>query len=95
MFERLKALATKFKTWYDEHIVKGFWKATSFIAAAGSLVISYGPDVINFMLDKSDLISLALPQMSPEHKVWALLAGNALAALARPIRQKCLEKGNK
>lgn len=88
MFEALSDLKTKVLFFYEENVVKGFWKAASWIAAVGSTAISYGPDVANFLLDKADLISLSIPTMPAQYKIWMLLAGNIIVAIARPFRQK-------
>lgn len=75
------------KAWWRENIVPRFYKAYSWLGAMTAMVVTFAPEVANFVIDQSNLISLAVPELSTEHKVWALLAGNAIVAFVRPIKQ--------
>jgi hypothetical protein len=84
------SLKERYYAWYNQHIVKGFYKAYSWLASLLGVVIAWGPDAANFVLEHIDLITGALPTLSPGAKAIILLSANLAVLLLRPVKQKNL-----
>ena len=73
--------------WYDKHVVKGFFKAESWIVNAGAVLIGIVPDLINLLLSNWSMVD-SLPTLNAEHKLYLFAVANVLATILRARKQK-------
>lgn len=80
------------KAWWDEHIVKGYYKATSFIANAIAVLVGIVPDVLNLVIESWFMVDTAIPTLSAEYKLYLFGAANVAAMILRAIKQKSVQR---
>jgi hypothetical protein len=80
------------KSWLLAKYSAGATRASSWWANGIGLVGAGLPDLINWLITNSDLITGSLPTMSLENKVRFLLAMNAAAFLLRMYRQASVQQ---
>lgn len=75
------------KAWWGRTMVKRFYKAYSWLASVGAMVLSYGPDVANFGVSYFDLLNQAFPVFDDSTKLIILLVGHGIVFFVRPVKQ--------
>lgn len=88
----MEELKARVKAWWQAKIVKNFYKSWTWLASLLALVVTYGPDVANLVIDHIDLIGDTLPTLPAGWKSAILLAAHLFIFFARPIKQKSLEQ---
>ncbi len=80
-------MTERFKAWYLAHIVPGFYKTYSWVSSAIGVLIAFGPDAANLVIDHSDLVVSAFPTLSNSTKALVLLAAHVAVLVLRPVKQ--------
>jgi hypothetical protein len=76
--------------WYNVHIVRGYYKAWSFIVSAAAFLLTNLPDFVNLIIASINDAASAFPTLDVQTKFYILAAANVLAILLRPVKQAAL-----
>jgi hypothetical protein len=76
------------RAWMNEKIVKGFYRAHSWLLNFFAFVIAVLPDVINLAISNVDSLVGSIPTLSVEHKLHLLMAVNVLSLFLKAYKQR-------
>lgn len=76
------------RAWMNEKIVKGFYRAHSWLLNFFAFVIAVLPDVINLAISNIDSLVGSIPTLSVEHKLHLLMAVNVLSLFLKAYKQR-------
>lgn len=86
-------LGLRLVAWYNRTVSAGWYMASSFLANLFGVLVVALPDIINFALQNTDLVTAALmPTLSVEQKAQFLFWVNVAAGVFRIFKQQPVQK---
>lgn len=76
------------RAWLNEKIVKGFYRAHSWLLNMAAFLVAVLPDILNYAISNMDTLTGAIPTLSVEHKLHLLMAVNVLSLILKAYKQR-------
>ena len=80
----------KVTTWYNEHVVKGWYKTWTVWAAVLAAALPSLPDLLQLIVDHLDTISLSIPKLDDTLKQQIRFGALIVIPFLRATKQKNL-----
>lgn len=78
----------RIRAWINEHLVKGFYRAHSWLLNLFGFLVVVLPDILNYAVSNIDSFVGSIPTLSIQHKLTILAAVNVLSLVVKAWKQK-------